>query len=85
MYEIEKSIPIPKEPPKRKRGSADPTAKDHQLDQMAVGDSFTAPGDRANSTCCKELNRAKSYGRRTGKKFKGRTIGDNTVMVWRVE
>jgi len=85
VYEIEKGIPIPKDPQRGKRGPSAPADQKHQLDQMAIGDSFTTPGRKANSTCCRELNRAKSYGRKTGKKFRGRFIGDNTVLVWRIE
>ena len=77
MYRVQKGVPAP-------QGTKPGPARKYPINEMEVGDSFLAEGEQANSTRCKALNSAKSYGRRTGKKFRARTVLPGRVRIWRV-
>ena len=74
-FKIEKGVPLP----------AARKARRYPFPEMEPGDSFAVTLDAASQK--KERDRieraASTYGRRHGKKFATRLMGD-TVRVWRV-
>jgi len=57
----------------------------YPLNEMVVGDSFVAPADRFYVSECSAMVAAHMFGRRTGRKFIGRKLGEKKVRIWRVK
>ena len=71
-FKISKRVPLPSE-----SGCGEGVAR-YPFEAMKVGDSFLVPhslGESVKAACC-------SYGRRRGKKFVSRKVG-NGRRVWR--
>ena len=71
---IEKNIPTPE-------GSGSGRPAKYPFTKMEVGDSVFIAGGRQG---CNELNAAKVYANRTGKRFSSRTV-DGGLRIWRIE